>query len=308
MSNIATRPPGGPADIALGGTFADMERLAEAIAKSGLFGMKTTEQALVLMAISQAEGRHPALAARDYDIIQGRPAKKAEAMLRDFFEGGGKVEWHALTDENADATFSHPQGGSARINWNMERARTAGLMSKDNYKKFPRQMLRSRVVSEGVRTVWPLATSGMYVPEEAADIPAPRKEPPHPGPTLDGNAGALRAAAAAMPKAERIARLAPTYDEQPQPPVVESPAPATSGFTDEQWQASLTSLRGKAAGCTNRAQVAELGEDKKLAKALLAAPQWVQDEISDILADAYAKWDASRTDDWPGPDPEKATA
>jgi hypothetical protein len=115
----------------------------------------------------------------------------------------------------------------------------------------------------------------------------------------------IRAAAAAMPKAERIARLAPTYDE-PQP-VVESPAPASSTFTDEQWQASLTSLRGKAAGCTNRAQVAELGEDKKLAKALLAAPQWVQDEISDILADAYGRFDATDSD-WPGPDPEKAQA
>jgi hypothetical protein len=118
----------------------------------------------------------------------------------------------------------------------------------------------------------------------------------------------IRAAAAGMAREARIAKLAPTYDEQPQPPVVESPAPAPSTFTDEQWQASLTSLRGKAAGCTNRAQVAELGEDKKLAKALLAAPQWVQDEISDILADAYARFDATDSSDWPGIDPEKATA
>src|SRR5580765_9092326 len=103
MSNIVTRPPGSPADLALGGTFADMERLAAAIAKSGLFGMKTPEQALVLMAIAQAEGRHPALAARDYDIVSNRPAKKAEAMMRDFLAAGGRVEWHVLTDELADA-------------------------------------------------------------------------------------------------------------------------------------------------------------------------------------------------------------
>jgi uncharacterized protein YbbK (DUF523 family) len=38
------------------------------------------------------------------------------------------------------------------------------------WKKYPRQMLRSRVVSEGVRTVCPGATSGMYVPEEVQDI------------------------------------------------------------------------------------------------------------------------------------------
>lgn len=151
-------------------SFGEMEHLADSVARCGLFGIKTKEQALVLMAISQAEGRHPALAARDYDIIQGRPAKKAEAMLRDFMSSGGKVEWHELSDAKADATFSHPQGGSARISWDTERAKTAGLLGKDMYKKFPRQMLRSRVVSEGVRTVCPSATSGMYVPEEVNDF------------------------------------------------------------------------------------------------------------------------------------------
>ncbi len=62
----------------------EIERMAQAVAKSGLFGVKTPDQALALMLVAQAEGRHPALAARDYDIIQGRPAKKAEAMMRDF--------------------------------------------------------------------------------------------------------------------------------------------------------------------------------------------------------------------------------
>lgn len=146
-----------------------MERLAEAVAKSNLFGLKTKEQALVLMAIAQAEGRHPALAARDYDVIQGRPSKKAEAMLRDFLGAGGHVEWHELTDQKAEATFKHKLGGQVRISWDMDRAAQAGL-KKDMYNKFPRQMLRSRCVSEGVRTVWPSATSGMYVPEEAVTI------------------------------------------------------------------------------------------------------------------------------------------
>ena len=164
-------------------SLGDMERLATAIAKSGLFGIRTPEQALVLMAIAQAEGRHPVEAARDYDIIGGKPAKKAEAMMRDFIQAGGKVQWHSLTDELADATFTHPQTGEVRIDWDMKRAQTA-FGKKDNYAKFPRQMLRSRVVSEGVRTLWPLATSGMYVPEEQADIPA--KETPHTGSTIEG--------------------------------------------------------------------------------------------------------------------------
>jgi hypothetical protein len=149
--------------------YDDIERLALNIARSGLFGIKTPDQAMALMMIAQAEGRHPALAARDYDVIQGRPAKKAEAMMRDFMEGGGKIEWHALNDQLADATFSHPQGGTVRIAWDMKRAAAAQLATKDNWKKFPRQMLRSRTVSEGVRTVWPMATSGMMDTGEAQD-------------------------------------------------------------------------------------------------------------------------------------------
>ena len=178
----------------------DLEKMAHAIAKSGLFGMKTPEQALALMLIAQAEGRHPALAARDYDIIQGKPSKKTEAMMRDFLENGGKVEWHILTDDQASATFSHPSGGTVTIDWDMERAKTAGLAGKGTWKQYPRQMLRSRVVSEGIRTVAPFATSGMFGPEEVADFaPEPRNITPpkqqglDPAPSSKGSSNKAKA-------------------------------------------------------------------------------------------------------------------
>jgi hypothetical protein len=151
-------------------TFDEMSRLAEAIAQSGLFGFKTASQALALMAIAQAEGQHPALAARDYHIVQGRPVLKSDAMLARFQAAGGKVEWIEMSDERAEATFSHPQGGKVTLSWDTERARRAGLAGKDNYKHYARQMLRARVVSEGIRTVFPGAVVGMLSPEEAADI------------------------------------------------------------------------------------------------------------------------------------------
>ena len=159
----------------------DLQVMAAAVAKSQLFGAKTIDQAMALMLIAQAEGLHPAIAARDYDVIQGRPSKKAEAMLRDFIASGGKVDWHTLTDSKADATFSHPQGGSVRIDWDVKRASTAGLAGKDMWKKYPRQMLRSRCISEGIRTVCPSATSGLLAHEEAQDEaeqkPAPLTRP-----------------------------------------------------------------------------------------------------------------------------------
>ena len=144
----------------------DLERMAQAFSKSQLFGTKTVDQCMALMLLASAENVHPAIAFRDFDIIQGRPAKKAEAMLRSFLAAGGSVEWHQLDDNGADATFSHPQGGKARISWDAARAKRAGLSGRDMYAKYARQMYRSRVVSEGCRTVYPAATSGMYEPGE----------------------------------------------------------------------------------------------------------------------------------------------
>jgi hypothetical protein len=148
-----------------------MQQMAAAMAQSKLFGMKTAEEVLSIMLVAQANGQHPAAAARDYDVIQGRASKKSEAMLRDFLAAGGKVEWHEYSDKRCDATFSHPQGGSVRVDWDMARATKAGLAGKDNYKKFARNMFRARCISEGVRTVCPVATGGLLSAEEARDLP-----------------------------------------------------------------------------------------------------------------------------------------
>ena len=160
-------------------TVPDMQQMARAMAKSGFFGFKTEEQALSIMLIAQASGQHPASAALDYDVIQGRPAKKPQAMLREFLGAGGKVEWHESTDAAADATFSHPRGGSIRVRWDMQRAQQMGLSGKDNYRKQPGVMFRWRCVSEGVRIVYPGATAGMYTPDEVLDLDTIEHVRPH---------------------------------------------------------------------------------------------------------------------------------
>ena len=152
--------------------YSDIEKMGKAVAESSLFGIKTQQQAIALMLVEQALGKHPALAAMEYNIIQGRPAKKADAMQIDFQSSGGKIEWHELTDLKAEATFSHPQSSPLRLDWTIERAKKAGLYDKEGsmYKKYPRQMLRARLVADGVRAVYPAATGGMLSKEEAEDI------------------------------------------------------------------------------------------------------------------------------------------
>jgi len=144
--------------------------MANAVAKSGLFGVKTPEQAMALMLIAQAEGYHPAIAARDYHVIQGRPALKADSMLARFQQAGGKVNWDTYTDTEVKATFSHPSGGSITLSWTIDQAKKIGIASKDNWKNYPRAMLRARVISEGIRTVYPGCVVGVYTPEEVQDF------------------------------------------------------------------------------------------------------------------------------------------
>jgi hypothetical protein len=150
--------------------FNDIQQMATVAAKTRMFGFKSPEEAMAIMLLCQAEGLHPGIAMRDYHVIQGRPTLKADAMLARFQQAGGKVEWHKLTDQEVSATFSHAQGGSATISWTFEAAKKIGLTGKDNWNKYPRAMLRARVVSEGVRTVYPGVVIGTYTPEEAQDM------------------------------------------------------------------------------------------------------------------------------------------
>lgn len=189
----------------------DIERMAIAFAKSGLFGIKTPEQALALMLIAQAEGRHPAIAARDYHIIEGRPSKKSEAILRDFLEAGGSVVWHESGDTVADATFSHPAGGRLRIGWDKDKAVQAGLWGRTTWAKYPAAMLRARVISEGIRAIYPGATSGLYAPEEVQDFGPTRNITPKQEATEpEAATPALSPSTEEAPKAPEAPPVAPT--------------------------------------------------------------------------------------------------
>jgi len=150
--------------------FNEQERMAEVIAKSGMFGLKDTTAVLALMAVAQAEGRHPASVAKDYHMIQGRPALKADAMLARFQQAGGSVQWTTYKDEQVSGIFSHPQGGSLEVTWTLAQAKAIGLATKDNWKLYPRAMLRARVISEGIRSVYPAVIVGEYTVEEVTDF------------------------------------------------------------------------------------------------------------------------------------------
>jgi len=152
----------------------DIQTMAEVAAKSKMFGFKNTEEAMAIMLLCQAENLHPAIAMRDFHVIQGRPALKADAMLARFQQAGGAVKWETYTDEQVTGIFSHPQGGSLEVTWTLAKAKLIGIANKDNWKNYSRAMLRARCVSEGIRSVYPGCVVGVYTPEEVQDFTPPR--------------------------------------------------------------------------------------------------------------------------------------
>lgn len=149
----------------------EIEHMADIVARSGMFGVKSATQAAALMLVAQAEGRPPVIAARDYHIIDGKPTLKADAMLARFQEAKGTISWEELTDRRACAVFSHPAGGSLKLEWTIEMARQAGLTNKRGpWQQFPRAMLKARLISDGIRAVYPGAICGVYTPEEVNDM------------------------------------------------------------------------------------------------------------------------------------------
>ena len=149
---------------------ADIQQMAEVAAKSRMFGFKNSEEAMAIMLLCQAENLHPAIAMRDFHIIQGRPALKADAMLARFQQAGGSVQWKDYTDEKVTGVFSHPSGGSLEVSWSLAQAKSIGIANKDNWRNYPRAMLRARCVSEGIRSVYPGCVVGVYTPEEIQDF------------------------------------------------------------------------------------------------------------------------------------------
>ena len=148
----------------------DITQMAEVAAGSKMFGFKNPQEAMAIMLLCQAENLHPAVAMRDYHVIQGRPALKADAMLARFQQAGGSVNWKDYTDEKVTGVFSHPSGGSLEVSWSLAQAKSIGIANKDNWRNYPRAMLRARCVSEGIRSVYPGCVVGVYTPEEIQDF------------------------------------------------------------------------------------------------------------------------------------------
>lgn len=169
--------------------YSDIAQMGRVMAASKLFGIQNEQQAIALMLLCQSENMHPAVAMRDFHIISGRPALKADAMLARFKSVGGRVRWNQYADDCVSATFTAPDGDTITVDWTPERVKKAQLCGNSMHSKFPRQMLKARCISEGIRSIYPGVLSGLYAPEEVREFSSPAEtsgpDLPEPSTTLE---------------------------------------------------------------------------------------------------------------------------
>jgi hypothetical protein len=155
-----------------------LEHIAAIIAKSGMGGFKTPEQATVAMLLALAEGIPLGRVIHEYHVINGRLSLRSECMLARFQKAGGAVEYLVHNDTEVSLTASHPKGNALTVVWTIERARKAGLTSNPTWTKHPAAMLTARAVAEAVRAVYPACLSGILAEEEAEEVGANEEQLP----------------------------------------------------------------------------------------------------------------------------------
>lgn len=153
---------------------ADLHSVANTMIQSGLFkDITAMQQAAVKILAGQEFGIGPFAAMKSIHIIQGSPTLAAGLMA-------SKVKAHprydyrikTIDDKGCIVQFYEIVNGKREhigdSKFDEADALQAGLMGKDNWKKYPRNMYFSRAISNGVRFFCPDVFYGMsvYTPEE----------------------------------------------------------------------------------------------------------------------------------------------
>jgi hypothetical protein len=148
-----------------------MQQQCSVMVKSGFLpeAIKTPEQALAIAMKGRELGIPMMHAFSHIVIIKGKPTMSAELMLAQIFRliPGAVVNFLELTNERCIMEAKRPGGKPSIFKFDTDDAQKAELTSKENWRKYPRAMRRSRCVSEMARSLFPDALMGVsHTPEE----------------------------------------------------------------------------------------------------------------------------------------------
>ncbi len=155
-----------------------IQRTGKLLAASGYFdGKGESAQAIAMMATKIMAGREmgfgPLASVNGVHIIKGKPCIGANLMAS-AVKGYARYDYRVKEMSNQKCVIEFfEREGDKKVSigvseFTFAEATTAGLTSNDTWKKFPRNMLFARALSNGVRWYCPDVFSGnaVYVPEE----------------------------------------------------------------------------------------------------------------------------------------------
>ena len=147
-----------------------MREMATALVRSGFLpkAIKTPEQAIAIILSGNELGLGPMQSLRSIHIVEGKPTMGAELMMALALRNvpGGHMMIVESTNEACVVSAGRTRGDAIEYSFTIDDAKRAGLMNKNNWRNYPRAMLRSRVVSEAVKAVFPDALINAYTTEE----------------------------------------------------------------------------------------------------------------------------------------------
>lgn len=176
----------------------DAERVAKSMAESGFFqDAKQASQAMVKIMAGQELGFGSFASMTGINIIQGKPTLGSNLIAAAIKKSGHyNYRVTVLTDTECLIKFYEGKEEIGQSRFTVQDAEKAGLLQKDIWKKYPKNMLFARAISNGQRWYCPDVFGGatVYTPEELGanvneegdfinakfvDAPA-EKQPPQP--------------------------------------------------------------------------------------------------------------------------------
>lgn len=152
--------------------FTQLMLIANTMATSGRFqGDTTPAQAAVKIMAGLELGLSPIFAMSNIILVNGRVTLGASVVAA-LIKKSGKYDYDVveLTDNLCHLEFKVDGKRVGPSIFTMDDARLAGLTGKDVWKKFPRNMLFSRALTNGARWYAAEVFSGpIYTPEELQD-------------------------------------------------------------------------------------------------------------------------------------------
>lgn len=149
---------------------SEMQTAASAMHASGMFNdVKTQAQALVKVMAGAEIGLPPFAAMTGIHIVQGKPILGAN-LIATMVKNDSRYDYRVKRADNQACILAwyeagHVVGESA---FTIEEAVAAGLAGKDNWKKYPSDMLFARALTRGARRYAPgiFGGSPIYTPDE----------------------------------------------------------------------------------------------------------------------------------------------